>query len=628
MLLAPGAAPAQVVLDADFDADTPGQPPSLSPPPDPPNDAIRLNNCAREGNSCLVQGPTGLAGSPGFANNSLRVSNPQGFGSDPFVEFLPDPALGPYDAGGFTVTWRSLAEQVGKAGVAAVLGPGSPGAVAFTVNYQADGTLRVQDGSGLAATGIPYAVGVAQTFQAFVRPARKTFDLAIDGVQVACGRPFLQAAAFTRLDRFLVAVLPPPRQPEAETYAWDSIRIVRSAVENAPPVLDPIGPRSVEEGRLLQFTVGGRDCDGDPLTFSASPLPTGATFDPATRTFAWRPDASQAGHYFVTFQIVDDDGAADSEEVEITVVERCADADADGVPDACDLNEDGVVAGPSVRNALGLFETDNCPLVPNPGQADVDRNGIGDACDNTAGGQATLTLATNRSTYEVGEPIVVQPHLTVNLVVDCALVAPPDAQRVPLALFTSGGSGVTPDQHVESEPAAVATFPQACAGAATTVTADVPLNGPTGPFRFVSVGSYTLAGRYTSLGFRNPAVDEDGVCSEPVPADCGQILQVESNQAQTSFRVLDLQSAIDQTRALCVFIDGLSIDPRTKKSLSSKCRAILDKLLRRAIDAACNDLQAFLNEVRASVDKKTLTAEQGVELTARAQAIRSLLQCP
>ncbi len=40
-----------------------------------------------------------------------------------------------------------------------------------------------------------------------------------------------------------------------------------------PPVLDPIGPKTVNEGAWLTFTVSGSDQDGDVLTYSATGLP-------------------------------------------------------------------------------------------------------------------------------------------------------------------------------------------------------------------------------------------------------------------------------------------------------------------------------------------------------------------
>src|SRR5205085_1407418 len=54
---------------------------------------------------------------------------------------------------------------------------------------------------------------------------------------------------------------------------------------NRAPVLAAIGNKSGSEGSLLTFAASATDADGDALTYSASGLPTGATFDPATKTF-------------------------------------------------------------------------------------------------------------------------------------------------------------------------------------------------------------------------------------------------------------------------------------------------------------------------------------------------------
>ncbi len=77
--------------------------------------------------------------------------------------------------------------------------------------------------------------------------------------------------------------------------------------DNRCPVLAAIGNREVAPGETLAFTVGGGDADvGQILTFSASFLPAGASFDPATRTFAWTPTAAQAGvHLGTVFEMRD-----------------------------------------------------------------------------------------------------------------------------------------------------------------------------------------------------------------------------------------------------------------------------------------------------------------------------------
>jgi hypothetical protein len=73
------------------------------------------------------------------------------------------------------------------------------------------------------------------------------------------------------------------------------------------PFFDPIPVQSVAEGRLLQLTVKANNIGStDPITYSAGALPTGATFDAASRTLTWRPAIGQAGSYSV--QVIANDG--------------------------------------------------------------------------------------------------------------------------------------------------------------------------------------------------------------------------------------------------------------------------------------------------------------------------------
>jgi hypothetical protein len=85
---------------------------------------------------------------------------------------------------------------------------------------------------------------------------------------------------------------------------------------NWPPVLDPIGDKVVTACNLLTFTISASDPDGDPLIYSATNLPAGATF--TGLTFSWKPGLNQVGTHQVTFS-VSDGIAEDSEVVTITV---------------------------------------------------------------------------------------------------------------------------------------------------------------------------------------------------------------------------------------------------------------------------------------------------------------------
>ena len=87
---------------------------------------------------------------------------------------------------------------------------------------------------------------------------------------------------------------------------------------NRAPVLRGIGNKSVRVGQTLRFTLSASDPDGDNLTYSASSLASGATFNPATRLFSWKPKSNQVGTDRVTFRVTDG-FAADSETITITV---------------------------------------------------------------------------------------------------------------------------------------------------------------------------------------------------------------------------------------------------------------------------------------------------------------------
>jgi PKD repeat protein len=86
------------------------------------------------------------------------------------------------------------------------------------------------------------------------------------------------------------------------------------------PILYAIGSKSVTAGSRLSFSVKANEPDNsDTLVFSASPLPSGATFTSgAYGTFTWTPTAAQRGTYNVTFKVSDGE-MSDSEVVAITV---------------------------------------------------------------------------------------------------------------------------------------------------------------------------------------------------------------------------------------------------------------------------------------------------------------------
>jgi hypothetical protein len=56
----------------------------------------------------------------------------------------------------------------------------------------------------------------------------------------------------------------------------------------------------------INFTITSTDLNvGKTVTLSATPLPTGASFNPSTGFFSWKPGPSQAGYYTIYFTAID-----------------------------------------------------------------------------------------------------------------------------------------------------------------------------------------------------------------------------------------------------------------------------------------------------------------------------------
>jgi hypothetical protein len=91
-------------------------------------------------------------------------------------------------------------------------------------------------------------------------------------------------------------------------------------ITNTAPVIDPLPTESVVAGQPLQITVSAADAERDPITYSATALPPGATFDPVTHTFSWTPGAGASGPYTATFVATDSLGASNSVTITITVL--------------------------------------------------------------------------------------------------------------------------------------------------------------------------------------------------------------------------------------------------------------------------------------------------------------------
>jgi hypothetical protein len=101
---------------------------------------------------------------------------------------------------------------------------------------------------------------------------------------------------------------------------WVDITVIDS---NRTPILDPIGPQTVQEGDTLLVNVTSSDPDGTMPQLITGPLPANAAFVDSLNghgLLTFTPDFTQAGIDTVLF-IASDGFLADSEYVEITVTE-------------------------------------------------------------------------------------------------------------------------------------------------------------------------------------------------------------------------------------------------------------------------------------------------------------------
>ncbi len=165
--------------------------------------------------------------------------------------------------------------------------------LSVTLNVSALHKIKVMAGEGgaISPPGSDYyapdkfyisAEGESQTFTITPSQGQRIKEVFVDGVSVgaASSYPFNNVTK----DHAIYAVFEVDSTPQ-------------------PPVLASIGDKTATEDQTLQFTVNATGTG--TLTYSATNLPAGATFDPANRTFTWMPSYGQAGSYPVTFTVSD-----------------------------------------------------------------------------------------------------------------------------------------------------------------------------------------------------------------------------------------------------------------------------------------------------------------------------------
>ena len=265
-----------------------------------------------------------------------------GYSSTGYVHAMPN--LGVNINTGYVTTSPELVYNVGFT---------TPGTYYVWVRGQADTTSDDSVHVGLDGVGVPTADRIGD-FPATWGWLRDTMDAVPATLTITT--PGLHTIHLwmrqdgLRVDQILL------RLDSSATPPGGSITLPPTpppAPLNQPPVLAPIGPRQVAEGDALQIAISGSDPDGNPLTYTASGLPAGATF--SGQTFTWTPTFTDAGTYAVTFS-VSDGQLTDSETVTITVT------NINRAPVLAPIGARTIVAGSLLQIALSGSDPDGDAL--------------------------------------------------------------------------------------------------------------------------------------------------------------------------------------------------------------------------------------------------------------------------
>ncbi len=183
----------------------------------------------------------------------------------------------------------------------------TPGTLALTVNPSAAPVVL-----GLTPLSGPTGTVVTLTGLNFFPQATDTV-VRLNGLALALTTVSPTQAVFTvpagATSGFITVTTPLGTATTAQAF-----------VINRPPVLDPIGNKTVALGSTLTFTATAVDPDGQSVTLAATPMPLmpHATFNTQTGLFVFTPDATQVGTFPLT--ITARDGLITvSESITITV---------------------------------------------------------------------------------------------------------------------------------------------------------------------------------------------------------------------------------------------------------------------------------------------------------------------
>lgn len=89
-------------------------------------------------------------------------------------------------------------------------------------------------------------------------------------------------------------------------------------IPNSPPQIESTPPGELNEGKF-QYTVDARDPDGDNIIFNINNAPEGMSFNEDTQTIEWNVEDAISGTYKIEIIVSDDQGAATTQILDLSV---------------------------------------------------------------------------------------------------------------------------------------------------------------------------------------------------------------------------------------------------------------------------------------------------------------------